>query len=38
MVPGDVFALEVDGEPHSLYLDQIRGALAFFIIDGLPGG
>jgi hypothetical protein len=38
MAPGDILELDLDGAPHRLYLDQIRGTLAFFIIDGLPGG
>jgi hypothetical protein len=38
MAPGDIFELEVDGEPHQLYLDQIKGSLAFFLIDSMPGG
>jgi hypothetical protein len=38
MVPGDIFELELDGEVHRLYLDQIRGTLAFFLVDALPKG
>ena len=38
MAPGDILELDLDGEEHRLYLDQIRGTLAFFIVDGLPGG
>jgi hypothetical protein len=38
MVPGDILELDLDGEPHRLYLDQIRGTLAFLIVDGTPGG
>ncbi|MDR1545697.1 MAG: hypothetical protein LBU12_03085 [Deltaproteobacteria bacterium] len=36
--PGDVFELELDGAAHSLYLDRLKGTLAFFIVDGLPAG
>ncbi|MDR0355506.1 MAG: hypothetical protein LBJ64_07185, partial [Deltaproteobacteria bacterium] len=34
--PGDLFEFELDDGKHSLYLDQIKGNLAFFIMDGLP--
>jgi hypothetical protein len=37
MRPGDLFELEVGGVKRGLYLDQIKGSLAFFIIDRLPG-
>ncbi|MDR3205428.1 MAG: hypothetical protein LBV23_11940 [Deltaproteobacteria bacterium] len=37
MKPGDIFEVAVEGGKHSLYLDQIKGSLAFFIIDGYPG-
>jgi hypothetical protein len=33
---GDLVDFEVAGQRHSLYLDQIRGNMAFFILDGLP--
>jgi hypothetical protein len=38
MNPGDIFEFELEGQPHKLYLDQIKGSLAFFILDGLPSG
>ncbi|MDR2443311.1 MAG: hypothetical protein LBE31_07315 [Deltaproteobacteria bacterium] len=37
MVPGDLMAVDIKGQAHQLYLDQIKGSLAFFIVDGLPG-
>jgi hypothetical protein len=33
---GDFFEFELGAEKHSLYLDSIKGTLAFFILDGLP--
>jgi hypothetical protein len=36
MSPGDLIEFDLSGESHSLYLDQIRGNMAFFILDGLP--
>ncbi|MDR0621764.1 MAG: hypothetical protein LBJ61_07800 [Deltaproteobacteria bacterium] len=36
MAPGDLIDIEVDGQAHTLYLDQIKGNMAFFILDGLP--
>jgi hypothetical protein len=36
MSPGDLTEIELAGQPHTLYLDQIRGNMAFFIMDGLP--
>ncbi|MDR2368791.1 MAG: hypothetical protein LBF58_11940 [Deltaproteobacteria bacterium] len=36
MGPGDSVEFDLGGQPHSLYLDQIRGNMAFFILDGLP--
>ncbi|MDR1297874.1 MAG: hypothetical protein LBO05_11005 [Deltaproteobacteria bacterium] len=35
---GELFEFQLAGERHSLYLDSVRGTLAFFILDGLPGG
>jgi hypothetical protein len=37
MVPGDIFEIDIEGRKHQLYLDQIKGSLTFFIVDGLPG-
>ncbi|MDR2301239.1 MAG: hypothetical protein LBF38_04285 [Deltaproteobacteria bacterium] len=36
MVPGDLIDFQLGDGTHSLYLDQIRGNMAFFILDGLP--
>jgi hypothetical protein len=36
MVPGDLVNFQLGDGTHSLYLDQIRGNMAFFILDGLP--
>jgi hypothetical protein len=33
---GDLVEFELQGQKHSLYLDQIKGSLAMFILDGLP--
>jgi hypothetical protein len=38
MAPGDILEIDLDGEAHQLYLDQIRGTLAFFLVDDMPGG
>jgi hypothetical protein len=33
---GDLIDFKLGDQDHSLYLDQIRGNTAFFILDGLP--
>jgi hypothetical protein len=38
MVPGDIMELELPDGLHRLYLDQIKGSLAFFLVDALPSG
>jgi hypothetical protein len=36
MSPGDLIEIKIDDTLHTIYLDQIRGNMAFFILDGLP--